>query len=343
MKRYKKPADIKVGVIGYGPSFNMGKYHVEQMQRVGMVPLAVADIDPARLVAAEKDFPGLSVYPSATALLKKSDADLLVIVTPHNSHAKLAIQCLQAGRHVIVEKPMAITTADCDAMMAAARKSGTMLSVHHNRHWDGCVIEALRQISTGMLGDLVRVTINWSGYGRPGDWWRSSRSISGGMLYDWGVHLVEYALQVIDSRLTEVTGFAREGFWADKTHWKKDTNEDEAVAVARFANGVSLTMTVSSIDSNSKRGWVEFTGTKGSYLFDGERWESFTHVKGNAVSTKGKNPPSPWGQFYDNVLAHLTKGEKLIITPQWSRRPIHLIDLACQSARKGATLKAKYD
>ena len=69
------------------------------------------------------------------------------------------------------------------------------------------------------------------GYGKPGDWWRTSKSISGGILYDWGVHLLEYALQLIDSEMVEVAGYAKTGFWAKETKWKDDTNEDEAIAI----------------------------------------------------------------------------------------------------------------
>ena len=146
MKRYAKPGDIKVGVIGYGGAFNMGRAHLNEMKQAGMVPTAVAEIDEKRLAVATQDFPGIETYTSVSAMLRKSKVDLLAIITPHNTHAKLALQCLNAGRHVVCEKPLAITTAECDAMIAAAKKKGVVLSTYHNRHWDGLILGAMEHI-----------------------------------------------------------------------------------------------------------------------------------------------------------------------------------------------------
>jgi predicted dehydrogenase len=137
MALFKKAADIKVGCIGYGGAFNMGRAHLKEMQKAGMTPTAVAEIDASRLKVAETDFPGIQTYTDVAAMLRKSDVNLLAIITPHNTHAKLALQCLRAGRHVVAEKPLAITTAECDAMIVEARKRKLVLSTYHNRHWDG--------------------------------------------------------------------------------------------------------------------------------------------------------------------------------------------------------------
>jgi len=163
-----------------------------------------------------------------------------------------------------------------------------------------------------------------------------------GILFDWGVHLLEYSLQLVRSDLVEVSGFAKTGFWADQTAWKQDTNEDEGFAVVRFRSGAWVTLTISSLDSNPKRGMLEITGTKGSYIMDYSVFEVITHEDGVTVSRKGRSPESEGWRLYQNIADHLTKGEKLVITPQWARRPIHVLDLACQSAKLGRSLKAKY-
>ncbi len=343
MKRFKRAKDIQVGVIGYGGAFSMGRGHLSQMREAGMTPVAVCDLDEERLKVAEEEFPGIQTYTSPAALLKKSGVHLVAIITPHSTHARLALQCLRAGRHVVCEKPFAVTTAECDAMIAAAKKRRLVLSTYHNRHWDGCILEAVHQIKNkGVIGDIVRIEAHMGGYGQPGDWWRSSKSLSGGILYDWGVHLLEYSLQLMDSDIVEVTGFAKTGFWAPKTAWKGDTTEDEAAALVRFANGAWLSLTISHIDSNPKRGWLEITGTQGTYIFDGGTYEIIRHKGGKTVTTKGQNRPSQGQRFYDNIADHLVKGAPLVITAQWARRPIHILDLACKSAQKGAAIKAKY-
>jgi scyllo-inositol 2-dehydrogenase (NADP+) len=340
--RFKRAKDIKVGAIGYGGAFNMGKSHLNEMQRAGMVPTAVAEIDKSRLKVADGDFPGIETYSSVAEMLKKSDVNLLAIITPHNTHAKLALQCLRAGRHVVSEKPLAITTAECDAMIAEAKKQRVVLSTYHNRHWDGWIMQAVKAIKKGAIGEVFRIEAHMGNYSKPGPWWRSSKSISGGILYDWGVHLLEYALQLIDSPIAEVSGYAKAGFWAPKTKWKKDGNEDEGHAVVRFKDGKWLSLNVSAIDSNPKPSRLEITGTKGTYLINFGQWEIISHVDGNRVSTKGRDPKSEGWRFYKNIADHLSKGKPLVITPQWARRPIHILDLANQSAKKGVALKAMY-
>src|ERR1039457_253002 len=84
MKRYKRASDIKVGVVGYGGAFNMGRAHLQEMQKAGMTPTAVAEIDPTRLAVATQDFRNIETYPSLSAMLRKSKVDLITIITPHN-------------------------------------------------------------------------------------------------------------------------------------------------------------------------------------------------------------------------------------------------------------------
>ena len=342
-RKYKQASDIKVGVIGYGGAFNMGRAHLNEMQKAGMTPTAVAEIDKSRLAVARTDFPGIETYTSAAKMLKTSKVDLLAVITPHNTHAALALQCLKAGRHVVCEKPLAITTAECDRMIAAAQASKVVLSTYHNRHWDGCILEAVKRIrDEKCIGEVYRIEAHMGARGKPGDWWRTSRSISGGILYDWGAHLLEYSLQLIDSKIVEVTGFARSGYWAAQTAWKQDTNEDEACAMVRFRNGAWLNLTISNLDSNPKRGILEITGTEGSYVMDHGTFEVIRRDGGRTFTECGNNTKSQGEKFYQNIAAHLTRGERLVISGEWARRPIHIVDLAGRSARQGRALKATY-
>ena len=338
----KRKAAIKVGVIGYGGAFNMGKAHLEDMRKAGMVPTAVAEINPERLKVAAQEFPDIQTYASVGEMLRKSDVELLAVITPHNTHARLAIQCLMAGRHVVVEKPFAITTAQCDAMIAAARKHKRLLSTFPNRHWDGCILQANKALASGALGEVFRVEAMMGAWGRPRDWWRSSKSISGGILYDWGVHLLEYTFQILRAPITEVAGYAKKGFWADKTPWKADTNEDEGCVHVRYKDGSWSTLCISSLEHRQRQGWVTITGTLGGYSFDYNTFEMITHKGEHTIQTRGRNMPSRHASFYQNIADHLMKGEKLVITPEWARRPVHVLDLACQSAAKGRALPAKY-
>ena len=342
MKKFREPGEIKVGVVGYGGTFNMGKHHLNEMQAAGMTPLAIAEIDPERLKAAGKDFPGIEQYRTVDEMLRKSAVDLVTIITPHNTHAALAVRCLRAGRHVVVEKPMALTTAQCDAMIAAATKAGVMLSTYHNRHWDGIILAAMQHVRAGTIGKVVRIDITMGRLSKPGDWWRSSKSISGGILYDWGVHLCEYILQIADSDIVEVSGHTWSGVWAAETRWKNDTNEDEGYVVIRFASGAWATIQITSLDGRPNQPWFKVIGTKGTMALDWANTEITTLNGDKRITTQIPNPPSKGHLFYQNIADHLTKGTELVITPEWSRRTVHILDLACRSAKAGHALKPRY-
>jgi predicted dehydrogenase len=342
MKRFGKASDIKVGVVGYGGAFNMGRGHLHEMKAAGMTPLAVAEIDPARLEAARQDFPGIETYATADEMLKRSAVNLVTLITPHNTHAPLALKCLRAGRHCVAEKPMAVTTAECDAMIAAARKAKVVLSTYHNRHWDGIILGAMKHIRSGIIGDVVRIEMEMGRMAKPGDWWRSSKSISGGILYDWGVHLCEYILQMVDSDIVEVSGFTWSGVWAGQTKWKQDTIEDDGQIVVRFRSGAWATIQITSLDARPNQPWFKVVGTRGTLTPD---WNATTITKPdgpNMVTTVAPNPNSEGHRFYRNIADHLTRGTPLVITPEWSRRPIHIIDLACRSAKAGRAMRARY-
>ena len=343
MKKFKSVQEIKVGVIGYGGAFNMGRQHLEEMRKAGMTPVAVAEVDPERLQVATKDFPGIQIYSTVAEMLKKSDVNLVTLITPHNTHAPLAIQCLKAGRHVVCEKPFAITTEECDAIIAAGKKKGLVVSTYHNRHWDGWILRALEHVKQKKsIGEVFRIDFRMGGRNKPGDWWRSSKSISGGILFDWGVHFLEYGLQIIDSEITEVSGFAKTGHWAEHTKWKKDSNEDEATAIVRFKNGAWINLTITHLDANGKDGFMEIHGTHGNYTINFGHFQENIAEGDMTTMHKGPHYPSLGHKFYENIAAHLTKGEKLVISAEWARRPIHIIDLAMKSAAKGRALPAKY-
>lgn len=110
-KTYSQTSEIKVGVVGYGGAFNMGRQHLKEMQAAGMTPVAVVEIDPARLAVATQDFPGIETYGSVDEMLAKSAVELVTVITPHNTHAALGLKIVAAGRHCVLEKPMEIGRA----------------------------------------------------------------------------------------------------------------------------------------------------------------------------------------------------------------------------------------
>lgn len=342
--KFKSRSDIRLGVIGYGGAFNMGRIHLSQAKEAGdMTPAAVCDLDKERTKQAEIDFPGIKTFNDVDKFIKSDCCDAVIIITPHNNHAELAAKCLKAGKHVIIEKPMAITTEECDLMIKTAKENKLILTTYHNRHWDGHILTAVQKIlKEKVIGEVFKINACMTSYAKPGDWWRTSKTISGGILYDWGVHILEYTLQLMNSDIVEVSGFNHCGFWADKTAWKADTNEDEGYLTVRYACGKWSTLCVSQLDGGPKPALMSITGTEGTYLMDFDKFRIIKHINGEIVTIEGPNTVTDWAAYYKNVSDALVGKADLIITPEWSRRPIHILDLACKSAEAGMALKATY-
>ena len=136
--------------------------------------------------------------------------------------------------------------------------------------------------------------------------------------------------------------FASNGYWGPKTKWGDDTNEDEAQAVVRFSSGVWMSLRESHIDPVAPGGMLRITGTEGTYVMNGGDYQITKIVGDQRIVTSGKNPPNEYEHYYQNVADHLVKGDELIISGEWARRPIHILDLADQSAKQGKTIAATY-
>ena len=138
---------------------------------------------------------GIRGYADLDEALADPVVALVVVATPHDSHADLAARALDAGRHCVVDKVMALTTADADRMIAARDRSGRMLSVFHNRRWDWDYATVKDVIARGAIG---RPLLFESSVCRaaPPRGWRGSAAVAGSILYDWGAHLVNQALQL---------------------------------------------------------------------------------------------------------------------------------------------------
>ena len=118
-----------------------------------------------------------------------------MIATPHDSHADLAVRALDAGKHCVVDKVMALTTADADRMIAARDRSGRMLSVFHNRRWDWDFLTVKKLLAEGVIGRPVLFESSVCRYAPPRGW-RGRSDAAGTILHDWGAHLVDQALQL---------------------------------------------------------------------------------------------------------------------------------------------------
>lgn len=195
-----KNEKIKLAIIGYG---GMGNWHRFRMGLSGIIDVIGAyDTDPAALRKAKLH--GLRAYGSAAELLGDPDVEAVLIATPNDVHEQYVIAAAEAGKHVICEKPVTLSSDAFARMTAAANKCGIIFTVHQNRRWDGDYLGMKRMLSEPRLGKVYRVESNVSSsHGLPGSW-RKIKEKGGGMLWDWGVHLIDQMLEAACSKVTAV-------------------------------------------------------------------------------------------------------------------------------------------
>jgi len=325
---------IRSAVVGYGPACNMGKLHATYMNNNPEFDLkAVCDINPARAEEAKKDFPHVDTYTSLARMLQRDDIGLVSVVVPHNVHSRVVLQCLRAGKHAIVEKPMCLTVREGQQMIAEAKKRRLMFTCFQNRRLDGDFLAIREVIESGLIGEVFHVETFGGGYHKPGTSWRSDKKIVGGPLYDWGAHFVDWVLNLIPSKIVDVTGLFH------KLVWHEVTNEDQGRAIVRFASGAVADIQLSSIAMVGKARW-RILGTQGG-ITDGPNntLKVMTLVQGRHAEITVPHKPTKWEEYYANIADHLLRGKPLLVRPEESLRAIAVIEGAERSAKAGKPLR----
>src|SRR6185295_3701418 len=184
---------LRVALIGYG--YAGRTFHAPL---IGGTPgLELAVICSSRAERVHADLPGIRVVASPEDACGRPSSDLGVIATPHDSHVALATTALRAGKHVVIEKPVATTLEEARQLAAAAQDIDRVIAVFHNRRWDGDFLAVRDLLNRGVLGNLSQFESHFDRF-RPfvRDRWRERAGIGGGLWYDLGPHLVDQALQL---------------------------------------------------------------------------------------------------------------------------------------------------
>lgn len=314
---------LQMAIVGYG---GMGAYHVHLAHASDRIRVkGVFDIDDGRLRLASES--GLVAYPSFTALLADREVAIVLIATPNDVHKTLAIRALEAGKHVICEKPVALTVDEFKAMMAVADEMGRMLIVHQNRRWDEDFLTVRRLWQEKRIGDIFHVESRVQGAnGIPGDW-RHCPTQGGGMLLDWGVHLLDQLLLLDDSEIDHV--------YASLSYVLGHEVDDGFTAHIAFKSGLTAHIEVGTTNFIKLPRWY-VKGTEGNALI--ADWdlsggvvmcvrESVTPepvpIQAGVGLTKTMAPPNedavaehplpaplhPQSSFYNNVAQAILEGE----------------------------------
>jgi len=285
-------------------------------------------------------------------MLADDEVGLVVIATPHDSHCELAIRAMRAGRHVVTDKIICMTTDEADRMIEEAQKQNVLFSVFHNRRWDGDFLTIKQIIDQKRIGDLMLVEECIYGYGNPRTW-RGQMEKVGSCLFDWGAHLIDQALLTVRSPVERVVGtaqFMRPEF----------TVESWARCQIHFANDAVWVVEQSNSARVKKPHWLVL-GTQGSLVKHGvdpqedymKREEIENAVEDPAdraqlVTENGDRDvvetlPGDWRKYYQNIADVLLRGADLAVKPEECRRALRILTAYLESIKTGQAVVIEDD
>ena len=341
---------LKFGIIGFG---FMGQTHAETLSKLDYAEvLAVCDINEDVFAEAAT---GVATYTDASDLLAREDINTVIIAVPNQIHLDMVAKAAAVGKDIICEKPAGMNAKEVEEMITLTEKAGVTFTFHHQRRWDTDYNVVKAVYESGNLGDVY--TIKSSLYGFNGNMhdWHVYPEFGGGMLYDWGVHLIDQILNMVPAKLTQIYA-----------HVKNVINEnvdDYFNLQFYFENGVNAQIELGTYFLSDKEKWFEhnwfLAGNKGTAYSDGffpegkivTTSELLTNVPGKITMTHAGPTrsfgPAPEGRiltkdlptvdvnhgmFFDNYYAHFKGEEELVIQPKQILRLMRVVDAIRVSA-----------
>ncbi|MCI8282778.1 MAG: Gfo/Idh/MocA family oxidoreductase [Lachnospiraceae bacterium] len=342
---------LKFGIIGYG---FMGHEHYNMLSTFDEIEVAaVCDTNPEQV----KDAPeGVKVYEDAAELLKDETIHTVIISTPNPSHLEMVKLAAAAKKHIICEKPAAMSVAEFDEMVQVTKEAGVLFTIHHQRRWDKDYRIMKEVYDKHMVGDVYLIKSQLYGVNGNMHDWHVFPEMGGGMLYDWGVHLIDQILNMVDSEVDSI--------FADVQNVINEKVDDYFKIIFKFKNKVTAEIELGTYYLTPKRAWF-VGGNGGSAIIDGFAGEgTIVHTKHLLENVPGKitmtaagptrsfGPPEP-GLLYEeplpevnvshrNYFEHYLKAvegkEELRIQSHQVRRVLCAMDAIRESARTGEAI-----
>ena len=308
---------LNMGIIGFG---SMGEVHAGWINKNKDLKLvAVSKKVEERLEEIKNRF-GIEVYLENSKLLSRSDIDYIVIATTNETHEELTIEAFRSGKNVIVEKPMSISYKSTLRMIDAAKKYKKKLFVYQSQRWDRDFLFIKEKIESKILGDISLIEANTLEYGKR--WacggihgmenpWRIKAEYGGGILFDWGPHLVDHMLQIMKKDPIGVYGVLQNGTWSSEV-------DDFFFAVIKFEDNVICQIRAFSNCTIPSPRWF-IVGKRGTLMVKGSLNSLWDEAEINYVKSNGQKEiqkikmvdhPGAGSSsgFYDNFVKYV-KGE----------------------------------
>jgi len=345
---------IRFGLIGAGQIAWYSASDINQHPHGRVV--AATDTNPERLhkLCHERGIP--KACETAEAVFDDPEVDAVYIAVPNKFHAPLALQALQAGKHVILEKPFAMNAGEAREVIAAAERAGRVFTLGMNMRFQPDCLRIRELARSGVLGEIYHGKAFWfrrSGIPKLGTWFGKRELAGGGCLYDIGVHLLDLCLFTMGNfEPVSVTGATYtkfgdrglgEGGWghSDREHAGFDV-EDFASALIRFANGATVSLDVSWAchAEEGNRNDVHLYGTEaGARCFPAKL---FRHGPATGEHVVVDNPQAPLGfapNRFHNFINHLRGEEELCVKPAEALAVQRVLDAIAESAASGREVR----
>lgn len=338
------------GIVGAGVISSIHARAIASLPGARLV--AVTDVEPdrAKSLAAAHD---CAAEPDLDALLARQDVDVVCVCVPSGLHAEVGIRAAAAGKHLVVEKPLDVSLAAADRLLAAARQAGVVLTVISQHRFDRGLLELRRLLDDGALGRLVLGEASTKWYRSQAYYdsaaWRGTWALDGGSLMNQGIHYADLLLWSMGP-VAEVTAL-----FSTQTH--KIEAEDAALAVLRFASGALGTIVTSTACLPGFAQRLEISGTNGTVVIeDGEIIRCELSADGvtagphdratddaRAQSAVAANPAelaiaSHAAQLSD-LLDALDEGRAPLVTAEDGRAVLELVCGIYESARDARTVR----
>ncbi|MEN6314820.1 MAG: Gfo/Idh/MocA family oxidoreductase [Clostridiaceae bacterium] len=335
-KAFKRPYEddpVRMTVVGLG----MGKLRVRQITETsGIKLMGVCDINLARAKEVGEQY-NVPYSDDINVFLNNPGVEAMYIVTPTGLHCSIAEECLRAGKHVLLTKPMDANTENCDRAIALAKEKGLLLGMDFDLHFRGPLTELEKAVREGWFGRILYANVNLNIF-RSEEYYKENDSWRGTWKYDGGGAFSNQGIHEID-RLITVLGMPNRVKASIATQTHNIEAEDIGIAQWEYDNGCIAR--ISSTTSYPASSWytrIEMHGTKGAYLFcSGGPEGSHIYWWSNGKWSEEAPYPMPnlWRQASDNFACSIRTGEPLILDYRPGRNSRFVLDAMYRSAKNG--------
>jgi len=307
---------------------------------------------------ASARYPHVKIATHVDEVIQDETIELIIVNTPNDTHYSFATQALEAGKHVVVEKPFSVTTAEAESLIALARKTGKLLTVFQNRRWDGDFLTIKKIVEAKLVGSIAEFELHYDRYRNyiEANTWKEESAPGTGILYNLGSHMLDQVLVLfgmpgeIDARI----GIQRPG-----------GKVDDYYDIRLQYNGFHAIVKSSYLVREPGPRYI-LHGTAGSFIKYGidPQEQALKEGKQPGSTSWGSEPKELWGKlnttleglhveslvetipgnyltFYKNVYEAIREGKELIVKPEESRNVIRVIEACIESNRTRAAIKIK--